>query len=273
MAKRRKSEATGLSGGFTYIELMVVLALIAVIAAMALPQLLPMVIYSTHEGAARHLANYGRSAIAHASFTRETITVVNDLENQEYWSESLPEPEESDNEMFQDDDEEFPDDDVELFRMARDELNRPEDERGSEEGEDLISEQTSRMATQFNDHSSRALRARAKRVVHGRRGILQGMGDLIDDDFRIGANGEKMVPEEIFDPLLGRTRLPEGVYIEYVKLGEVHYIDETVRIELTPLGLGSDVEFSLISEDGDVLIVQWDPVTGNASVSAGGDSE
>ena len=63
------------------------------------------------------------------------------------------------------------------------------------------------------------------------------------------------------------------MYIEYVKLGEVHYIDETVRIELTPLGLGSDVEFSLISEDGDVLIVQWDPVTGNASVSAGGDSE
>lgn len=269
MLRRDQYKSAARSGGFTFIELMVVLALIATIAVMALPQLLPVLIYSTHEGAARHLANYGRSAISHASFTRETVTVTIDLDTQQYWSSSLPKLEETEDDMFSEDDE-FPEDDYELFEMARDELNRPEDERGSDEGDELIDEQTSRMASQFNDRSQRSLRARAERVVHDRRGILQGTGNLLGDEFQIGSDGEEIEPEEIMGSLLQRTRLPEGVYIEYVKIGDVHYVEETVEIELTPLGLGTDVEFSLVNEDGDVLIVTWDPVTGNAKVSSGG---
>lgn len=257
--------------GFTLIELMVVISLMAMIAAMSLPYFLPVLLFSTHEGAARHLANYGRSAIAHSTLEKETITVMIDLDNQEYWSESLPkpDPEEEDEETRLGEEEKFPEDDMELYRQATEELERPEDERGSKEGEELLNEQTSRMAKQFNARAKQALIARAERVVHDQRGILQDIGDLFEDDFSLDGDGEEILPEELISPLLGRTRLPSGVYIEYVQLGDLQHIDGIVEIELTPLGLGSDVEFSLINEEGNVFIVKWDPVSGGATLTEG----
>ena len=258
--------------GFTLIELMVVMVLIAMIAAISVPYFLPAIIYSTHEGAARHLANYGRSAIAHTTLSKETITVIIDLDNQEYWSERLPQPdpeeEEAENQLVEGE-ERFPEDDMELYRLAAEELQRPEDERRDEEGEELLDEQTSRMAAQFNSRARQALTARAQRVVHDQRGILQDIGDLFEEDFRLDKHGEEIIPEEITDPLLVRTRVPEGVYIEYVQLGDLQYIEGIVEIELTPLGLGSDVEFSLMNEDGDVFVVTWDPVSGGATLTEG----
>ncbi len=260
------------SHGFTLIELMVVMVLIAMIAAISAPHFLPAIIYSTHEGAARHLANYGRSAIAHTTLDKETITVIIDLDNQEYWSERLPQPdpeeEEAENELIEGE-ERFPEDDMELYRLAAEELRLPEDERRSEEGEELLNEQTSRMAKQFNVHARQALTARAERVVHDQQGILQGLGDLFEEEFQLDAHGEEILPEEVSDPLLTRTRVPQGVYIEYVQLGDLQYIQGIVEIELTPLGLGSDVEFSLINEDGDVFIVTWDPISGGATLTEG----
>ena len=67
--------------GFTLIELMVVMVIVAMIAAVSMPYFFPVLIYSTHEGAARHLANYGRSAIAHTTLDKETISVIIDLDN------------------------------------------------------------------------------------------------------------------------------------------------------------------------------------------------
>lgn len=257
--------------GFTLIELMVVMVIIAMIAAISVPYFLPAIIYSTHEGAARHLANYGRSAIAHATLDKDTITVMIDLDNQEYWCERWPDPkpEELEEEGLFDREDGLPEDDMELYRRAREELQLPEDERGSQEGEELLNEQTSRMAEQFNMRSRQALTARAERVVHDQRGILQDMGDLFEEDFELDEHGEEIVPEEITDPLLGRTRVPQGVYIEYVQLGDVQHIEGIVEIELTPLGLGSDVEFSLVNEEGDIFVVKWDPVSGTATLTEG----
>ena len=257
--------------GFTLIELMVVMVIIAMIAAVSVPYFLPVLIYSTHEGAARHLANYGRSAIAHTTLDKETITVIIDLDNQEYWSERLPQPdpEEDPEKEFLEDEQRFPEDDMDLYRQATEELQRPEDERRDEEGDELLKEQTSRMASQFNSRARQALTARAQRVVHDRQGILQDIGDLFEEDFQLDKHGEKIIPEEITDPLLTRTRVPQGVYIEYVQLGDLQYTEGIVEIELTPLGLGSDVEFSLINEDGDVFVVTWDPVSGGATLTEG----
>lgn len=268
----RQSESANDRRGFTLIELMVVISLMAMIAAISLPYFLPVLLYSTHEGAARHLANYGRSAIAHTTLEKETITVLIDLDNQEYWSERLPrpEPEEEDAEnKLGEEDDGFPEDDMELYRQASDELQRPEDERGSEEGEELLNEQTSRMAAQFNARARQTLTSRAERVVHDRRGILQDIGDLFEEEFSLDADGEEIVPEELTGPLLGRTRMPSGVYIEYVQLGDLQHVDGIVEIELTPLGLGSDVEFSLMNEEGDVFVVRWDPVSGGATLTEG----
>ena len=256
--------------GFTFIELMVVLALIATIAVIAMPQLLPAVIYSTHEGAARHLANYGRSAIGHASLTRSSVTIMIDLKEQQYWCEALPEPEPDEDEeddMLGGDEKEFPEDDDELYRMAQEELNKPEDERDSEEGDELIDEQRERMSTAFNDRSRRTLEARADRVNHDQQGILQGMGDLFDEEFELDEDGEEIVPEELTDPLLQRTRLPDGVWIDVIEVAEVEQTEDIVEIEISPLGLGSDVVFLLMNEDGETLRVAWDPVTGNATIA------
>lgn len=255
-------------GGFTFIELMVVIAIIAAIAAMAMPRLLPILIYSTHEGAARHLVNYGRSAIAHATLTQETITVIIDLDKQEYWTQRWPEPEEDPDKLYSEQNEEnaYPEDDMELFRMTRDELLRPEEERSREEGDALINEQTGRMTKQFNSRARQAMTARARRVVHNQQGVLSSIDDrLFEEEFRFDNEGQPLQPETVKDPLLTRTRMPDGVYIEYVELADTQYTDGIVEIEIGSLGLGGDVQISIVNEDGDVYLIKWNPVTGDAS--------
>ena len=72
--------------GFTLIELVVVVGLIGIVLAVAIPNLLPVLAFSDHQGAARRLANYGRAAVSYAAVTQTPITVLVDLNEQAYWS-------------------------------------------------------------------------------------------------------------------------------------------------------------------------------------------
>jgi len=73
------------SAGFTLIELAVVIFLIAMVMAIATPQLLPIISFSELEGQARRIANYGRSATERAMFMRERHVVRFERESGEYY--------------------------------------------------------------------------------------------------------------------------------------------------------------------------------------------
>lgn len=274
MPFRNKKKHPNSTSGFTLIEIMVVVAIIAAILAVALPQLLPALLYSTHEGAARHLANYGRSAAAHAALTQENITVVFDLDTQEYWAERMPEPEldETEENALDASDEEktdelIPEDDTELYQLAQEELALPEDEERSEDGNSILDEQKERMVGQFRNRAQSSLRSKVDRIKHDERRFPSERSD--EDDFYLGVKKEEPIPEPVDDALLERTRIPEGVYLELVVVAEEEHIDGIVEIELTPLGLSTEVLFSLINDDGDVFTVTWDAVTGEARVRDG----
>lgn len=264
--------------GFTLIELMVVIAIVAIVSALAVPALLPVLIFSTHDGAARHLSNYGRVAMAHAALNQETVTVVIDLDYQEYWTERWPDDEElaeaeEGEETAEEEDALIPEDDTELYELAQQELDRPEDERGSDEGDEIIEEQRTRMADQISGRAREGLMSRFVRVKHDLRRFPQAeiedaeIGE--DGETRLGPDGWPLEPFVVEEPLLTRTRVAEGVYLEFVRIGEEEYAEGVVEIEVTALGLASKVAFSLVDEDGAVLVVQWDPVSGNATVTDG----
>ena len=78
-------------GGFTLVELAVVVGIVALLLAVAIPQLVPSILFSTLEGSARHLAGYGRAAMAHAVITHERLTIRIELTPedgapQQYWA-------------------------------------------------------------------------------------------------------------------------------------------------------------------------------------------
>lgn len=258
--------------GFTLIEMMVVIAITATILAIAVPRFLPAILYSTHEGAARHLANYGRAAMAQASLDNEAITIKVDIDNQQYWAEHMPEPKEEADPMekaLQDDDA-LPEDDQALYEMASEELDMPDAGiPGDQDKSDaILQEQRDRMTDQFGQRQRNALTARAERIKQEDR--FAPATPKQDGNVFTNINPEEEIePEEINDPLLGRTALPDGVRLIRVEVGDTAYEEGVVDIELSPLGLNTEAKFWLADEDDALIVVRWDPVTGRTSVREG----
>lgn len=256
--------------GFTLLELAVVILLIGIISAIVFPQIFPVIVYSRLEGSARHLANFGRGAMAHATLLREPITVRLDLDKQEYYAFRLVIPK-SDKE-----EEEEPDQlallsdfkhggglsSEEVSAMMRGESlsGAPAKNRGEFDPE-LANKQ---MSDKFDLFARRATQERAKNVKH--EGFLDEIGPLFEKEFAL--DELEPVEEELMDPVLRRTTLDEDVRIEAVVVGGARYTKGVVEIELTPLGVLEDVGFHVVNADTDYFTVTWNAVSARANLLA-----
>lgn len=274
--------AKSLRLGFTLVELMVVIAIVALIMAIAMPNLWPIIAFSEHEGASRRLAQYGRAATSHAVLARETITVNIDMEKGEYWCTRIPEPEPEESDSLPTAEEEererrdVPEDDGELLRLAQQELEdgstgrRPDDSPQS----DVLLEQSDRLNERLNARARRGAESRAKLVNHKSKSNEFDVMDrfLAEREAEKEKREEDIEPEEVKDNLLLRTKLPDQVFFQRVLVNDKEVDQEVVEIEITPLGLAAKVKFYLEHFNGDVFTITWDPLTGGAAIVDGDDT-
>ncbi|MBI3119172.1 MAG: type II secretion system protein [Candidatus Hydrogenedentes bacterium] len=260
-------KVTGGRGGFTLIELTVVILLIGIVVAISVPQLAPVIAFSQLEGSARHLAYYGRSLVARATMLREKITLRIDLDRQEYYAVRWVVPLTEEEQKQQD--EAGGGDQLALLKeyMSEGALTPESMEKMAETGklqsektgEELQTEAVSAaMADKFNQFQRRATEERAKNVKH--EGFLDEIGPLFEKEFSL--DEVEPVEEELEDAELRRTALPAEVRLESVMTGEGSKSKGLVEIELGPLGLQEDIAFYLLNEDGDYFTVTWQAASG-----------
>ena len=268
------------SRGFTLIEMLLVMAVIALMAAIAVPQLMPAILFSRLEGSARHVAGYGRAVMAQAMLMRETITVKLDLTKQEYWAirridkaESIFDEEKKDGENGKQTDKKNKRGKSRKGASGNDGHNgdflnllgySPSEKDGTDWGESATSG-AGLMRKQFDRFAQTQMLARSRQVK--REGILDEIGPLFDKKFSL--SDEKETEEELTEPLLSRTSLADGVLIESVHVGGTSYSKGDVSIEVTPLGLVEPVVFYLKGDDEAYFTVTWDPITGNVHIEKG----
>lgn len=265
------SERVGLRDGFSLIELMVVIAIIAIIAGIAIPQLAPVIAFTSHEGAARHLAGYGRSAMGHAALMHETLTVKIDLKKQEYWAERLPAPVIEDEDDKASEDDGLPDDELDLLFGAQQALKADGEglsRQDAEANEKLVGKQTEVMQQSFARMARQALIIRAARVVHDES---RSGNDFELPEFELRKEEDELEPEEVTNPLLARTRLDREIFIESIKIGTEVHTSGIVEVEISALGLSAPVTFVVGSEEGDYFTVDWDPMTRDGRIQEGKD--
>lgn len=255
--------------GFTLLEMVVVAALLGIVMAVALPQLLPVIVFSKAEGAARHLAGYGRIAMAHTALMREEITVKFDLDKQTYWAERLVRDEEE--EFFKDKDNgEARKGQMDLMGSSKLRQAQAQAKFGSTMGApDPEAEAEAEAARIMRNRLERYIRAqteaRAEKLDKG--SLFDEMTPLFEKKFDLEDTESHI--EEVKDPLLLRTQVPQGVKIELLRVGSTDYGAGEVEIPLSSLGLFEPVLFHVASEDEDYFTVAWDPLTGTARFERG----
>jgi prepilin-type N-terminal cleavage/methylation domain-containing protein len=243
--KRRCNRAKG--GGFTLIELAVVLAMIALVLAIALPQFAPLLVFSRHEGAARHLAAYGREVMTYCALGQQRLSVQIDLDAQELWCLQWPEPPIED--LLTEDQADF------LSSMTADTQLLTE---SASDDEDIKASYES--VIRFADRRERTMTRRMEQLTSNiDEGMLDEIGPLFEEDFSLDAL-EELEPEEVTEMLLQRVRLGEGLALTRVDVGSESFTEGLVEVDATPTGLASMVVMQLENEEGEAYTITWDPV-------------
>ncbi|MCC6154360.1 MAG: prepilin-type N-terminal cleavage/methylation domain-containing protein [Candidatus Hydrogenedentes bacterium] len=263
--------------GYTLIELMFVVFILALLMSISMPKLMPAMLSSQLEGAARHIANYGRSAVAYSATNHEPIAVRFDLVNREYyclkWSEDqygLASGMESAGLSG-----------IEGKNNAG--LTLPEDKQanGLNTGtnsdlsiRDLIATGTAedleanREEVQYElDRSfERSMIAQARSVPQQ---SLLDTDDMLEKEFSLSTEEERDQREEVQDVLLEHGYLPDEIVIESVMISGELFSEGVVDIEITPIGLSEQVAFILKGPKDEYFTVEWDPITGGAHMVRG----
>lgn len=271
-------------GGFTLLELAVVMLLLAIAAAVAAPQFFPALRYASAEWEARQLAGFGTEAAAEAALFKDSVFVRVDLSAQEYWAVRLVYPE--------------PDLDKIAGWYAPPEIlgggqTRPRlfdtGSRGSSGFFGKQSGATSGKTGQTADGETsldpeqmdllmrwkvdqfvrRNLEAQARNVIHT-EGLFEDSGPLFETSFSFE---ESEPEEEELGGLLDRRTLPEGIRIASVWVNGEEFTRGLVEIEIVATGFSSPVEFELRSDEGEAFAVTWNPLVNRGvfeSVGEGG---
>jgi len=244
------------SYGFVLIELVVVIVLIGLIAAVAFPALMPVLAFSELENAARRLGGYGESAMAHCALMHEHITVKFDLDEGEYWCVRWPDPLEDLEGAEGADEQPFDLFDLEALAGDPDAVD-----------EEFLIEQSLRMQDGFDRLARVRLEARAD---NARRedSIMNEFGPLFEKEFTLEIDDDTE-EEEVVSPLLLRTRLPEDVTIASVEVAGAEHTRGVAEVDLSPLGLLDPVVITVKGADDDCYTVAWDPVTNMTFVRDG----
>lgn len=275
---RDKRTTRAAQSGFTLLELALVVFLIGLVAAMTVPQIMPVIAFSELEGSARHIAGFGRGAMAQSALLRERIVVRVDLKTQEIYAVHwiIPETEEEKKEK-----EKEPDQLAKLAQLKEKGIRSAADldksmlqggELGSllSDGKGAFDEELAgyQMTDKFNTFSRDALEARAKNVKHD-EDFLGNVGEIFGKEEVFDLDEKEPVEEELGDPILRRTKLREGVQITGIDLDGDHISKGTVEIEFSVLGLAQKVVFYIENEDGDAFTVLWDPVSARTNIFPG----